>query len=180
MSEKYKVGESAIPHFMTITVIDWVDLFTRQEFRDILIESLKYCIENRGLSLNAYCIMSNHIHLIASSQNSDLNFIIRDFKKHTSKQLITAINKTNESRKVWLLKKFKFAADRVKRGRNYKIWKDGFHPVELNTNMMLEERLDYVHNNPVDAGIVWSPEDYVYSSASNYQGKETILKVEFL
>ena len=180
MSEKYKVGESAIPHFMTITVIDWVDLFTRQEFRDILIESLKYCIENRGLSLNAYCIMSNHIHLIASSQNSDLNFIIRDFKKHTSKQLITAINRTSESRKVWLLKKFKFASDRVKRGRNYKIWKDGFHPVELNTNMMLEERLDYVHNNPVDAGIVWSPEDYVYSSASNYQDKETILKVEFL
>ncbi len=180
MSEKYKVGESAIPHFMTITVIDWVDLFTRQEFRDILIESLKYCIENRGLSLHAYCIMSNHIHLIASSQNNDLNFIIRDFKKYTSKQLITAINKTSESRKVWLLKKFKFASDRVKRGRNYKIWKDGFHPVELNTNMMLEERLDYVHNNPVEAGIVWLPEDYVYSSASNYQDKETILKVEFL
>ena len=180
MSEKYKVGDSAIPHFITITVIDWVDLFTRSIYADVLLDSLKYYIANRGLKLHAYCIMSGHIHLIVSSMDNELNLIIRDFKKYTSKQLIININRINESRKVWLLKKFKFASDSIKRGEKYKVWKDGFHPIELSTNKMVEQRLDYVHNNPVAAGIVHSPEDYVYSSASNYQGREALIDIEFI
>jgi len=124
--------------------------------------------------------MSNHIHLIVSSQNDDLNLVIRDFKKYTSKKFIIEINKGYESRKVWLLKKFKFASDRVKRGTNYKIWMDGFHPIELNSSKKLMVRLNYVHNNPVKAGIVRLPEEYINSSASNYQGGETLIEVDLL
>jgi hypothetical protein len=70
-----------------------------------------------------------------------------------------------------LLNKFSYAADRTKRGVNYKVWKDGFHPVELINNEMLEQRLNYIHNNPVEDEIVFHPEDYKYSSACIYAGK---------
>jgi len=78
------------------------------------------------------------------------------------------------------LKKFSFVADRIRKGVNYKIWKDGFHPVELSDNKMIEQRLDYIHNNPVEEEIVVNPEDYLYSSASNYMGGSGILEVEKL
>ena len=180
MSERYKVGDPAIPHFVTITVIDWVDLFTRPIYKDLILDSLKYCSEHKGLIIHAYCIMTSHIHLIVSSEIGILNDIIRDFKKFTSKELIKAIKKNPESRREWLLNKFEFAADRINRGVNYKLWKDGFHPVELNTNEMLDERLDYIHTNPVKEGITWYPEGYKYSSASNYSGEESIMTVNLI
>ena len=79
-----------------------------------------------------------------------------------------------------MLKKFEYAAGRIKRGANYKLWKDGFHPVELNTAKMLNERLDYIHQNPVVEGITWVAEGYKYSSASNYTGAESLLKIDFI
>ena len=79
-----------------------------------------------------------------------------------------------------MLRKFRYASNRINRGSNYKLWKDGFHPIELNTNKMLDDRLDYVHNNPVEAGIVRLPEHYIYSSASNYQGLDTLIEIDFI
>jgi REP element-mobilizing transposase RayT len=178
MSEKYKVGDQTIPHFITITVIDWVDLFTRAVYKDIVLDSLNYCREHKGLTIHAYCIMPSHVHLIVSSENEMLNAIIRDFKKFTSKELVKSIKSTPESRREWLLNKFEYAAGRIRRGANYKLWQDGFHPVELNTNKMFAERLEYIHNNPVEEGITWTPEGYKYSSASNYSGVESIMVID--
>ena len=91
--------------------------------------------------------MSNHFHAIFSSNDVMLEDIIRDLKKFTSKELINTIVEINESRKIWLLRKFAFAAKRVKKGKNYKVWHDGFHPIHLSTNEMIDQRLDYIHNN---------------------------------
>lgn len=168
MSEKYKIGESPRPHFITTTIIDWVDLFTRPVYKEIIVDSLNFCIENKSLVVYAYCIMPSHIHLIASSPREPLNEIIRDFKKFTSKALVKMIQKTSESRQEWLLNKFSFAAKRLKRGVNYKLWQDGFHPVELTSNKMIDQRLNYLHNNPVVEEYVYSPEQWVYSSAAFY------------
>ena len=168
MSEKYKIGESQRPHFITITVIDWVDLFTRPVYKEIIIDSLNFCVENKSLVVYAYCIMPSHIHLIAGSTREPLNGIIRDFKKFTSKALVKMIQENGESRREWLLNKFSFAAKRLKRGENYKLWQDGFHPVELTSNKMMDQRLDYLHNNPVVEEYVYSAEQWVYSSAGFY------------
>lgn len=168
MSEKYKIGESSRPHFITMTIIDWVGLLTRPVYKDIIVDSLNYCINNKGLILFGYCIMPSHVHIIASSSNNPLNEIIRDFKKFTSKSFVHAIKKNNESRRVWLLKKFEFAAKRLKRGVNYKVWKDGFHPIELTDSSMMDQKLEYIHQNPVVDGYVYSAEDWVYSSAGFY------------
>jgi putative transposase len=171
MSEKYKVRNPEGIYFITITVIDWVDLFTRPVFKHILIDSLEYCIKNKGLSVYAYVIMSNHLHLIVSSdEENKLEATMRDFKKFTSKKLIEAIEVETESRREWLLKKFAFASDRIKRGSKYKVWKDGFHPIELSNREILEQKLNYIHENPVIEEIVINEEDYKYSSAINYAG----------
>ena len=168
MSEKYKIGEFTRPHFLTMTVVDWVDLFTRPVYKDIIIESLDYCIKHKGLILYSYCIMPSHLHIIASSNDFALNDIVRDFKKFTCKAIIEAIKSDTESRRVWMLKKFEFAARRIKRGVNHKVWKDGFHPMELTSNRMMEQKLEYIHQNPVVEGYVFKAEDWIYSSARFY------------
>ena len=87
MSSKYKPGEAHIPHFVTFSVVGWVDVFTRQLYKDIILESLNYCCENKGMNLHAWVVMSNHIHLIISSDTNKIENIVRDFKKFTSKKI---------------------------------------------------------------------------------------------
>ena len=118
MSEKYKVIDSTVPTFITITVVDWVDLFTRPVYCNILDESLNYCIKEKGLSVNAYVYMTSHIHLIVTAFDGGLQNIIRDFKKFTSKKLIEAIRQNPESRREWLLQKFNFEAQKTGRAKN--------------------------------------------------------------
>ena len=177
MSERYKVGDDHIPHFITSTVVGWIDLLTRPVYKDIIIESLRYCQEHKDLRVHAFCIMSSHVHLIVSSVDEKLENIIRDMKKFTSKRLIQAIKENPESRREWMLESFEFAARRIKRVKNYKFWQDGFHPVELNINEMQEARLEYVHDNPVVEGLLYRQEDYVYSSASFYYGKKCLIEI---
>ena len=153
-------------------MIDWVDLFTRPVYKEVIIDSLNFCIKNKSLVVYAYCIMPSHIHLIAASTREPLDEIIRDLKKFTSKALVKMIQETPESRREWLLNKFSFAAKRLKGGVNYKLWQDGFHPLELASNKMIDQRFDYVHNNPVVEAYVYSPEQWVYGSAAFYISNE--------
>jgi hypothetical protein len=91
--------------FCDITVVGWVDVFTRKETKDIIINAFRYCIENKGLKIYGYVIMSNHIHTIiqAIEGMSTLSDLIRDYKKHTSKEIIKWMNESNkESRKEWM------------------------------------------------------------------------------
>ena len=133
MSSKYKVHDQEKLHFLTITVIDWIDLFTRPALKHVIIDSLKFCQQKKGLIIYAFVIMPSHIHLIVKTKSVyKLEDTIRDFKKYTSKELIKTIKEYPESRREWLLNKFSFAANRIRKGVNYKVWKDGFHPVELN------------------------------------------------
>jgi putative transposase len=134
--------------------------------------------------------MSSHIHLIISSSrasvtraNNDLTLsdILRDFKKYTSKKVIEMLHRINESRRKWLVEAFEKAADKIKRNSKYKIWQDGNHPILLDNNNMMQQRLDYVHhNNPVEASIADEPEHYIFSSARDYAGEKGMLDVEFI
>ena len=101
-------------------------------------------------------------------------------EKYTNKKLIYLINEVNESRREWLLKKFEFAAGRIKRGVNYKVWKDGFHPVNLSDSKMVMQKLDYIHHNPVEERIVDEPAEYVYSSARDYEGRPGQIALKML
>lgn len=179
MSEKYKVRNPYALYFITCTVVDWVDLFTRPDYKDILINSWKHCQQEKGLNVHAYVIMTNHFHAIMSSDKIPLNDIVRDMKKFTSKELVKAIGYVNESRRSWMLKMFRSAAARIKRGVNYKVWKDNFHPIELDSQDMALRKMEYIHNNPVKELIVLEPHHYYYSSASFYNDKDNgLIEIE--
>ncbi len=104
MFSKYKVGEDAIAHFVTFSVVGWVDVFARERYNEIFVDSLKHCQENKGLKLHAWVIMTNHAHLIISSESNKLQDIVCDLKKYTSKKITAAIQENpTESRKEWML-----------------------------------------------------------------------------
>ncbi|MGC4103969.1 REP-associated tyrosine transposase [Ferruginibacter sp.] len=182
MSSKYKVGEDALPHFVTFTVVGWIDVFSREWYKEIFIESLQYCQENKGLVLHAWIIMTNHVHLIISSNSNKLEHIVRDLKKYTSKQIIKAImENNNESRKEWMLNLFAYAGRTNNNNKDFQFWKQDYHPVELNSVEKVQQRLNYLHENSVRSGLVWNTWHYKYSSAIDYYTKEKgFLKIELL
>lgn len=178
MSEKYKFVDSNGIYFITPTIIGWIDVFTKKQYCSIIIDSLKYCQQQKGLKVHAWCIMSSHLHLIISSEQENLSAIMRDFKKFTSKKIIEELVNGNDSRKEWMLDLFSKAAEQIKRNKHYKVWQDGNHPILLDNNKMIEQRLDYLHNNPVEQGIVFNSFDYYYSSAIDYIGETGLLEIE--
>ena len=172
MSEKYKVRDQSKLYFVTFTVAYWIDAFSRKEYKDILLNSLRHCQKLKGLGIYAWCIMTNHVHLIVGKEGEDdIEDIIRDMKKFTSVHICKAIEfNSTESRREWMLELFKRAALESGKHTKYMFWQNDYHPVELSTNLLLTQRLDYIHNNPVVAGIVDKAEEYLYSSARDYYG----------
>ena len=177
MSHGYQVRNQSGLHFLTFQIVQWADLFTRQVYKYIVINSFKYCQQHKGLEIYAYVIMSNHIHLLAKSQNDNLSDIIRDFKRHTSKKIIETIEQAPESRREWLLMIFRFAAHSHVRNNEYQVWTHESHAEEIFSNSFIEQKIEYIHQNPVRSGIVVNPEDYLYSSARNYADMESIMDV---
>ncbi|RYE31586.1 MAG: transposase [Sphingobacteriaceae bacterium] len=177
MAFKYRVGNDGI-YYLTITVVGWIDVFTRKELAEVIVDSLIYCQQKKGLLLYAWCLMPSHLHLIVSADEGLLlTDIMRDFKKFTSKAVVAAIKEITESRKEWLLDKFAFAGKVNTKNEDYKFWQDGLHAIELESNLFLEQKLDYLHYNPVAAGMVYEPEHYVWSSAINYTGAQGLIDV---
>jgi REP element-mobilizing transposase RayT len=101
-------------YFITATVVNWIDIFSRPIYKYIIIDSLKHCQKEKGLEIYAWVIMTNHIHLIVSAKpNFNLSNILRDFKKFTSKAIIESIQLENESRRDWMLNHFEFPLVRI-------------------------------------------------------------------
>ncbi|NDK57702.1 REP-associated tyrosine transposase [Pontibacter fetidus] len=165
-------------YFLTMTVVDWVDIFTRPVYKHIIVDALKFCQEKKGLELYAWVLMSNHLHLIAAAQEGkNLSDILRDYKQFTSRKIIATIQEKPESRRQWILHRFEFNAHLSKKVRHYKVWQDGNEAKEIFSNNFLDQKLEYIHQNPVRAEWVSEPEHYRYSSAANYAGKLGLLPV---
>jgi len=170
MATRYRFGDNSIPHFITFAVVNWIDVFSRECYKEIVVESLKFCIAEKGLILHGWIIMSNHIHLIASAKEGfELVNIIRDLKKYTSKTIIANIESNmQESRKDWMIWMFKRAGAKNSNNKVYQFWQQDNHPIALSTNEMIDQRLNYLHENPVVSGLVTEAQYYKYSSAVDY------------
>jgi len=177
MPTGYQIKEQDQLYFVTLQVVEWVNIFTRQKYRDIIIDNLGYCQKNNGLELFGWVIMSNHLHLIARCEKEGLSNLLRDFKSYTSKKILQEIEASTESRKEWMLKIFKDAAFKHKRNSDYQFWTHENHAEVLYSNKFMEQKLEYIHTNPVRAGIVNSPEEYRYSSAKAYADEDGLLEV---
>jgi len=181
MSQGYQIYNQQALYYLTFQVVNWVDIFTRVEYKDIIVNSFDFCRKSKGLELFAYVVMTNHVHLIARAKdNHQLSDIIRDFKKFTAHELLARIKLPTESRSDWMLKRFEFAAKKHQRNSEYQVWTHENHAVELFTPTFIDQKLDYIHQNPVRAGIVDNAEDFIYSSARNYTGVKGRIEVDFL
>lgn len=182
MARKYAIRNQDEFYFVTFTVVAWIDVFIRNEYREIFLDSVKYCQKEKGLLVGAWCIMSSHIHLIlGTSGQHKLEDIIRDLKSYTSRHIRKHIEySSTESRKEWMMRIFKQAGSERSNNNDFQFWQQHNHPVELSTNEIMLQRLDYLHNNPVAAGFVETPRDWVHSSARDYEDEKGYLEISFL
>jgi len=123
--------------------------------------------------------MSNHVHLIFSSVKEEKpELILSSFKRFTSYAIVAALKENpQESRKEWLLKQFEEAAEKSSNVKHYQLWRHDNKPIELWSNKVIDEKLNYIHNNPVEEGLVFRAEHYVYSSAIDYAGEKGLLDI---
>ena len=182
MGRKYAIRSQEQFYFVTFTVVYWLDVFIRQEYRNILIDSIKYCQKEKGLLVGAWCIMTSHVHLILSTdETSKLEDIIRDLKSYTSRHIRKYMeNNPQESRKEWMLWMMKRAGEKKSNNKDFQFWQQHNHPIELSTKEIMLQRLNYIHNNPVEAGFVDQPADWFFSSARDYEDQKGIIEISFL
>jgi putative transposase len=167
MSESYKIHEDGL-YYVTFAVVGWLDVFTRRVYQDIFTESIKFCQEKKGLNIYCFCLMPNHVHFIADSYDGSLSNILRSFKSHTAKALMAAISDNpQESRKELFLHQFHYYGKKSKHNEN-QFWKHDSHPFYLYSNEMIDQKIKYIHKNPVEAGFVNEAHEWRLSSANEY------------
>ncbi len=163
MRSRYTFAHPDGIHFLTATVVDWIPVFATRESSQILVDALKFCRTNKGLRLYAYVLMENHLHLVAEAP--ELSRVIQSFKRHTAKMILEWAEATKRTQ---LLLQFERCRKSHKRASDHQVWQEGVHPQEIRDRSMLEQKIAYVHNNPVRRGYVDAPEYWRLSSARNY------------
>ncbi len=166
MAYTCRMSDQGAMHFITCTVVQWVDVFTRTTYIDIVKDSLNFCIGHKGLLVYGYVVMSNHIHLLIGAKDNNLSDVLRDFKKFTSQRITKAIEK--ESRKrwlIWLLTNKKVVEEKA---GSYRFWQPDNHAGLCFSLPFMWQKLDYIYNHPVRSGIVEKAEEYKWSSAADY------------
>lgn len=174
MSIRYKFRDDYATYFATFAVVNWIDVFTRNDYRQIVVDSINYCIQNKGLKVHGWVLMTNHVHLLISLQENSsvrLSDIMRDMKKYTAMQLIKNIRENpRESRKEWLIYMFGRNGKFNSNNTNFQFWQQDNHPIQIKDNKQFTQTLEYIHNNPVNAGFVDEATAYPWSSAKDYAG----------
>jgi putative transposase len=166
MSESYKTFEGKT-YFITFSTVEWIDVFTRIDYQEILADSIRYCQQHKGLLLYCYCIMTNHVHCIASREQGTISDLLRDMKSFTAKRIIDSIRSNlKESRKLWMMEKFHWNGKISSQEQTYQFWQHENHPFELFSTEMFQQKRNYIHENPVRAGFVDQAWKWRWSSAN--------------
>ncbi len=180
MGNAYQIHDQEGTYFLTFQVVDWVDIFSRKIYRDIIVDSLNYCIAHKGLRVIAWVIMTNHVHAIFYTENKKLSDVVRDFKAHTAREIFKQIQESTESRQIWMKHIFRFNAMKHSRNEYQQFWTHENHAVccEPTKPQIMQSRINYIHQNPVRSGWVEVEEHYLYSSARDYAGIKGLVNVE--
>ena len=159
MLQEYQAKEYA--DFITVTCLEWKHVLVDNSFKDIIIESLRYLSKSNRVSIYAFVIMSNHFHMIwqmlGEHKREDVQ---RDFLKYTSQQILKVLRNENSSILADLLVQSK--------DRKYQVWERNPLSIPLWSGKVIDQKVDYIHYNPVEAGLCKSPAEYLYSSAGFY------------
>jgi len=181
MSRKYKFHNKEGLYFVSFARVYWIDVFVRPLYCDILVESLIYCKDNLGLELYCWCIMPSHVHLIFRAKEHNPDVLLGRFKEHTSKQIVKAIRaNSQESRREWMLWMFERAGSKSSNVKGSQFWQHNNKPIELWSVEVIEQKADYLHDNPVVAGFVNEAWHWKYSSATDYSGGKGLIEIDYL
>jgi REP element-mobilizing transposase RayT len=179
MSEKYKVREHGWPYFVTFTVERWIDVYTREIYRGVFVDSLNYCIQNKGLVVHAWVLMTNHAHLLINSTDCHrIEDFVRDFKRHTAKMTFKMIQQNTIESRDWMAYMFLRSGSFNAMNKDFQFWRNGYHPIHCWKDELIQQKIRYIHENPVRAGHVEHAEDWKYSSAKHYATGQGMVKIE--
>lgn len=163
MTKRYRIEGSIF--YITSVVYNRIKIFSRPSFIIPILDSLNYYRYQYSCKLIGFVIMFDHIHLLLYPEKVEsITEFMRDFKRFTSGR-ITRQAKV-EGITDWI-ESFEIAGKETERAE-YKVWQDSFWEQTIYTEKFLEQKLDYIHMNPVRAGIVESAVEYPYSSCRNY------------
>ena len=169
---RYKFHEEHYPYFVTSTVLEELPLFTKPALAQIMLDQFEFLQRERNVTLYAFVLMSNHFHLVVEGE--ELSNKLRLAKSYTARQILEVMERHGHSRWLNKLKKYKRS---YKRGRTYQVWQEGLHPKQLKSVSMVNQKIGYIHANPVKRGYVDMDTDWRYSSAKNYAGEEGLIQV---
>ena len=169
MSRYFRFYDQDKPYFISFAVIGWIDVFTRSIYREIVIDSLNYCVKEKGLIIDAWVLMTNHVHLLMGRRTAKLQDIVRDLKKFTSVQLLDSIaNNKLESRRTWMMDMFRKAGVKCPNNTHYQFWQQDNHPLEVNHEQQMLNFINYIHQNPVRSNLTEEATDWHFSSAAHW------------
>lgn len=178
MSRKYKFRDSNKIYFISFAVVYWIDLFIRDIYKYELIDSWKHCQQHKGLEIYGWCIMTSHVHMLIGSNKEKLENIVRDMKSYTSTRLKNTIKENiQESRKEWIVWMMERAGKKNKNNNDWQLWQQHNQPIEIKDHTMFEQKLAYIHNNPIEAGFVSEPQHWLFSSAADYSGLKGLIDI---
>lgn len=181
MSRKYKFGDSSKLYFISFAVVYWIDLFIRKEYKDIVLESWRYCQQEKELDIYAWCIMSSHVHMIVGSKGRALDKTIGEMKSFTSRALRKTIAAhPGESRRAWITAMMEKSGMGNSNNDEWQLWQQHNKPIEILNSDMFYQKLNYIHHNPVEAGFVENEEDYLHSSARNFYSREGLIELSYI
>jgi REP element-mobilizing transposase RayT len=168
-------------YFVSFATVYWIDVFVREIYFEAVVSSLDYNRKNKGMELFCYCIMPSHLHLIFRDKNSNPSLLLGKIKEHTSKQIQKMIKENySESRREWMTEKFVIAGSESSNVKNGQFWQHHNKPIEIWTREVMEQKMNYIHLNPVVSGFVTEPHYWKYSSAMDYSGGKGPIEIDLV
>jgi putative transposase len=181
MSRNYKFYNKEGLYFVSFATINWIDVFVRDEYFMALVSSLAWCRKEKGMEIYSWCIMPSHVHLVFRARDANPGELLKSFKTYTSKALQKMIEEhPQESRKEWMLWMMERAGSKNSNVKNRQFWQQHNKPIELWSADVIDQKVDYIHNNPVVAGFVTEGHHWKYSSALDYSGGKGMLEIDFV
>ena len=150
--------EEHFPEFITVTCYEWLSLISASTEKEIILQSLQFLTDQKKITIYAFVLMDNHFHMIwRIKQGYKRADVQRDFLHYTAKEILKNLKKNNAE-----------LAEKIEvnlKDRKYQVWQRNSLSIELRTEKVYNQKLDYIHNNPVKAGLCILAEEYKYSSA---------------
>ncbi|SMO76065.1 REP-associated tyrosine transposase [Gracilimonas mengyeensis] len=169
---RYKFHQNYYPYFITSSTVGGLPLFMNPFISKIILDALCYLQNENGVSLYGYVIMPNHLHLIA--EDKELSGKLRAFKSFTGRTIVDyLLEKDSKS----ILRQLDSNKLKNHRDSDHQVWQEGLHPKQIFSSKMFNQKMQYIHLNPVNAGFVENPAHWRLSSAINYQGDRGVIPI---